>query len=253
METDPAATTVGQMHDDLLPCGDALDEVAGATPPLFRHSLVAGEDEAARLDAAHLEEELAGRGETVTDDGSADLIVTGSAAAGRPGRVSLGPAGRDLLEGAACPVAVAPRGFAGVEHPEIRRIDVGIDGSRESGAALTLAVRIARAKSARLRLVAVAELGFELGGAPRGTDPREVERLARHLEHAADGLAGTWVESVLREGLADQILCGLAAEADLLVLGSRAGYADGGHASLGSVAERVLRAAPCPVAIAPAP
>jgi len=184
---------------------------------------------------------------------AADLIVIGSGPEATPGRTGLDRAGEKLVEGARCPVAVAPRGLAGRDDYELRRIDVGIDGSREAAAALTVAAHLARAHDARLRLVAVAELGFDLGGAPRPPDPREVERLGRHLDNAGDGLPGIWVEAYLREGSADQILIGLSREADLLVLGSQAAYGDGGHVSLGEAATRILRAAACPTLVVPAP
>lgn len=241
------------MHDDLQPDLDALEELEGATPPLFHLVLTAGEDETARRDAVALAAGLAERGRAVTRRDEAELVVIGSAAGGAPGRVSLDPASRVLLEGAGCPVAVAPRGFAATTDRELRRVDVGIDGGREATAALTLAAHVARAHDARLRLVAVAELDFDLGGAPRKVDPRELARLARHLEQASDGLPGVRVETDLREGLADQILVGLAKQADLLVLGSRTVYGGAGRVALGAVVTRVLQASPCPTLIAPAP
>jgi nucleotide-binding universal stress UspA family protein len=61
------------------------------------------------------------------------------------------------------------------------------------------------------------------------------------------------VEAELREGLADQILVGLAREADLLVLGSRATYGGAGEVALGDVGKRILRGSPCPVVVVPAP
>ncbi len=135
----------------------------------------------------------------------------------------------------------------------MQRIDVGIDGSREAAAALITAADLARRLGARLRLVAVAELRFDLAGHPRPSDPAELDRLGRHLAHAVDDLAGLSVETELREGLPDQIIQGLARESDLLILGSRAAYGEAGRTSLGSVATRVIRGAPCPVLVAPAP
>ena len=245
--------TVRRMHDDLDVGIESLDELEGVAPPIFRRVLTAGNDAMALRDATALAAELAGRGQKVTLRDAADLIAIGSAEDGPSGRLQLGPAGRSLLEGARCPVAVAPRDFAAEGSHEIRRIDVGIDGSRESGEALALAVRIARAHDARLRLIAVAEPAFDLGGSPRPADPRELERLARHLEHATDGMPGLWIEADLREGLAGQVLVGLTGEADLLVLGSRAAYGDRGHVSLGEVATHVLRSAACPTLLAPTP
>lgn len=253
MEGGKKIPTVRPMHDDLQPGFESLEELDGVTPPLFRRVLIAGHDEAARLDAVAAVAALAGRTEAVTVPDAADLVAIGSGAGALPGRVGLDRAGDDLLHRARCPVVVAPRGLADRDGYELRRIDVGIDGSREATAALTTAVRLARVHDARLRLVAVAALDFELDGRPRATDPRELERLSRHLDHAGDGLAGLWVETDLREGLPDQILIGLSREADLLVLGSRAAYGDSGRVSLGEAATRILAAAACPTLVVPAP
>lgn len=228
---------------------DAVEELDGATPRLFARVFIGGEDDSeARRDATSLAATLAGQTEAVTVPARADLIVTGSARDGTPGRVTLDPSDRALLEGAGCPVAVAPRGLAGRGDHQLRRIDVGIDGGRSAATALDLGVRITHRYDARLRLIAVAEPDADSEGA----DPRELERLARRLEHSTDGLAGIWVETELREGLPAQIILGLAPEADLVVLGSRTAYGNAGRVAIGAVAARVLDAAPCPTLIVPA-
>lgn len=245
--------SVSWMHDDLQPGLEALEGLEGATPPLFSRCFIAGEDAGTRRDAVALAGALAGAAEVVAAPTRADLIVTGSAPGGAPGRVTLEPEALRTVEGARAAVGVAPRGLAERDDYAVRRIDVGIDGSREAAAALATAVRLGLARAARLRLIGVAEIAFDLDGAPRGADPREVERLARHLEQAADRLVALPVEAELHEGLADQILIGLSREADLLVLGSRATYGGAGEVALGDLGKRILRAAPCPVLVIPAP
>ncbi|MBS1676988.1 MAG: universal stress protein [Actinobacteria bacterium] len=241
------------MHDDFQPDFDSFDELDGATPHPFPRLFVAGENGSeAHADAAALAAALADGARQVADPEAADLIVTGSAPDGAPGRATLDPSDRLLLEGSRCPVAVATRGMTGREDYELRRIAVGIDGGRGAAVARDTAIRLAVDHHARLRLIAVAELGFDLGGSARHPDPRELERLARHLEHAGDGLAGIAVETELRTGLADQIILGLARDADLLVLGSRAAYGNAGRVVLGDVAARILRSAPCPTVVVPA-
>lgn len=254
MEAVGAILTVIRMHDDFDIEIEAIEDLDGAAATLFPRVFIGGESgQDARHDATALAAVLAEGAEAVTVPERAELIVLGSAADAAPGRAALDPADRSLVDGARCPVAVAPRGLADRDDYEPRRIDVGIDGSRSANAALAVAVRLALAHDARLRLIAVAALDFEIGGSPREADPREVERLSRRLGHAADGLPGIWVETDLREGLPDQILLGLGREADLLVLGSRALYGTAGQVALGDVAERVLRAAPCPTLVIPAP
>jgi nucleotide-binding universal stress UspA family protein len=241
------------MHDDYQPDLEALEGLEGATPPLFARCFIGADEAGARRDAFALTAALAPQAETMSAPGRAELIVTGSAPDGAPGRVTVGPGALSTIEGARAVVAVAPRDLAEHDDYAVRRIDVGVDGSREASAALAVAVRLALAHIAQLRLIGVAEIGFDLDGKPRGADPRELERLARHLEQAADRLIAIPAEAELREGVADQILLGLAREADLLVLGSRATYGGAGEVALGDLGKRVLRGAPCPVLVVPAP
>lgn len=241
------------MEDDFWPEIDAIEGFEGAAPRTFPRFFAVAGAEGTRRDACALAAALAERGEAVTDPDRADLIVAGSAPDGAPGRVAVDPSERALLEGAACPVAVAPRGLAERDGYELRRIDVGLDGGRGAAAALDTAVRLALDHGARLRLIAVAGLDFDRAGRTRGADPRERGRLAHRLSQATEGLVGVLVETELREGLPDQILVGLARDADLLVLGSRASYGNAGRTVIGTVAARVLRSSPVPVLLVPAP
>jgi nucleotide-binding universal stress UspA family protein len=253
MEVEEPVPSVGRMQDDFQIGLEALEGLEGATPPVFDRCFVARQDAGPRRDAFALATALSPAAEAVNAPARADLIVAGSAPDGAPGRVTLEPEELRAIEGARAAVAAAPRGLAEREDYALRRIDVGIDGSREASAALSIAVRLALAHGARLRLIGVAQLAFDLDGTSRGADPREVERLARHLEQAADRLSALPAAAELREGLADQILIGLGREADLLVLGSRATYGGAGEVALGDVGKRILRGAPCPVLVVPAP
>lgn len=222
------------MHDELQAAADALENLDGAPPRLFQRVLIAARDEESRRDAVALAASIAGSAERVNSPERADLIVGDSA--------------RDF-ERAPCPVAAAPRGFASRADQRLRRIDVGIDGSRGAGAALATALWIALDHDAQLRLLAVA--------APRsGTadpDSGEKARLARHLERASERLSAVRVETELREGPVDRVLLELSAESDLLLLGSRATYDAIGRVTLGGVDEAILRAPTCPVLVVPAP
>ena len=69
--------------------------------------------------------------------------MVGSSHRGKLGRVLPGSVGESLLRGAPCAVAVAPRGYAGAEHPAIGLIGVAYDGSEEAKLALGEAERLA--------------------------------------------------------------------------------------------------------------
>lgn len=135
----------------------------------------------------------------------------------------------------------------------IRRIVVGVDFSPAGDRALREAVAVALHVGARLHLVHAIHLPTPL--AP--LDELRVEEhvwalagseLARRAEDAATG--GLAVSSEVRSGLPADMLCEVARErrADLLVVGSH-GRSPLAHLVLGSVAERTLRHAPCPVLV----
>lgn len=240
------------MPDDFEPALDALELLDGATPRQFARVFIAGnEGGEARRDAIALASILAEGAEAVTSPERADLIVLGSAPDGLAGRVTLGLAERPLLEGAPCPAAVAPRGFAYMANRGLRRIAVGLDGGRGSLVALETAHRLARSNGTGLYLIGVAEL--ELDDDLPHADPRELTRLSRRLSQASEGLAGVKADTELREGIPDRVLIDLAAETDLLVLGSRTTYGGGGQVAIGEVTAHVLRGARCPTLIVPAP
>ena len=240
------------MHDDFEPALDALESLDGAAPRQFARVFIAGSDRGeTRRDALALASALAERAEEVTSPERADLIVVGSAPDGLAGQVTLGLAERPLVEGSACPAAVAPRGFAHAARRGVRRIAVGLEGGRGSLAALEAAHRLARAHDARLYLIGVAEI--ELHDDLPHADPRELTRLSRRLSLASEGLAGVEADTELREGIPDRVLIDLAAEADLLVLGSRTTYGGAGQVAIGEVSAHVLRGARCPTMIVPAP
>lgn len=237
MEPNTPVSSVPRMHDDFEPALDPLELLDGATPHQFSRVFVGAAGEA-RRDALALAGLLAPASAAVTVAERADLIV-------------VGPAERSLLEGALCPAAVAPPGFAHSADHALRRIVVGLDGGRGSLAALETAHRLAHTHGATLRLVGVAEL--DPGDDPHRADPRELTRLSRRLTLAGDGLQDIETDSEVREGIPERVLVELAADADLLVLGSRTTYGGGGRLAIGAVAAGVLRDAPCPTLIVPAP
>jgi nucleotide-binding universal stress UspA family protein len=182
----------------------------------------------------------------------ADLIVIGSTHRGPVGRVLPGSVGERVLDGAPCAVAIAPRGLAERE-PELRRVLVGCDGSRESLAAVELAATVAEASGARLTLLGVVEMRFDLAGFPRPAAPAEVARIERALARARRGLSPTLSPEIKEvHGVAAEVIAAAAGDADLLVVGSRGQYGPLRRTLLGSVAAKLARSAPCATLITPA-
>jgi universal stress protein A len=137
-----------------------------------------------------------------------------------------------------------------------RKILVPVDFSAHSEQAVRMAASIARRYEALLDIIHVYEpLSYPL---PEGyvmftqqqleTMFAEFDRLLRLAKETAEAAGASQVETHVRQGLAVSAICELAREGayDLIVMGTR-GRTGLGHLLLGSVAESVLRAAPCPV------
>jgi nucleotide-binding universal stress UspA family protein len=142
-----------------------------------------------------------------------------------------------------------------------RKILVPIDFSDHSSAALDLAIELARGDGATLHLLhcypidpgAISPYGIVL---PEGFD-RDVReaagtQLARWADKAA--AANVSVEQHLSSMFPAEVIARMADElgADLIVMGTR-GLSGLKHVLLGSITERVLRLAKCPVLTVKAP
>jgi nucleotide-binding universal stress UspA family protein len=133
---------------------------------------------------------------------------------------------------------------------------VGVDGSAPSLDALRWAVPVAERRGSPLR-AAVAWQYPSIAGTPFGPqelpspeemDLRSRESLERALSVELDG--SPTVEAEVGRGSAAEVLLGLAAREDTDTLVVGASGADGkGRAALGSVSQRCVEHAPCPVVV----
>ena len=143
-----------------------------------------------------------------------------------------------------------------------KNILVGIDGSNTSALALQEAIKIAKEQSGRLRLVHVIDV-FPFTTPDTGLieDTQLEEALFKAgqaiVEEARDEVqkAGVGVETALPQNLNHEIGMVIVEEAkrwgaDLIVVGTH-GRRGIQHLVLGSVAERVARAATCPLLLVP--
>jgi nucleotide-binding universal stress UspA family protein len=201
----------------------------------------------------------------VAEAEAASMLVVGSTHRGPIGRVLFGGVGERLLHGAPCPIAVAPRGFAGRSGRSLQRFAVAFDGSPESRRALRHAGELAAKTRARTDVVAVLE--------PWGTGTPAVYRAAELSEiadiDALDRRRDEEMEARLRDALAElpepvrgttvllhgdpaHEIAGWAEreELDLLVVGSR-GYGPAKRVLLGGVSAVLARSAPCPLVVVP--
>lgn len=135
-----------------------------------------------------------------------------------------------------------------------RRILVPIDGSPRGRAATAHAIDFAKTTGGQLTGLFVLDTAAFMG-APAGLEwqalsdaiREEGKRALQDFEHAAKA-ANVPVATKIAEGHPAQEIIREAKEHDLIVMGTlgRTGLA---HLLLGSVAERVIRHAPCPVLV----
>lgn len=131
------------------------------------------------------------------------------------------------------------------------KILVAVDGSPESETALNMAAQMARDAQAQLILLHAFE-HLPSVGAP-GYRRTMSERLAKGqkiMDAAAAMVADVNPELELLEGPADDAILRVAAirQVDLIIMGARG--IGGVRALLGSVSNKVVHQAPCPVLIA---
>jgi nucleotide-binding universal stress UspA family protein len=143
------------------------------------------------------------------------------------------------------------------EHSGQHRIVVGVDGSASSLEALRWAVRQAELTGATVDAVIAwqyppAFKGYAWGAEMMTGDIDYAETAAKVVDEAirraVDLDSEAVVHPVVAEGHPAQVLIEAAADADLLVVGSR-GYGGFASALLGSVSQTCTHHAPCPVIV----
>jgi nucleotide-binding universal stress UspA family protein len=142
----------------------------------------------------------------------------------------------------------------------MQTIVVGVDGSEGAARALGWAADDARRRGARLRVVLAWEYPPRTVGGAGWLVPDEAmlaeqgaamtQRLDGVLAAAAPSLEGIEVEPSVVHAAPVAALLEAAADADLLVLGTR-GHGGFVGLLLGSVGQQCVHHAPCPVVIVP--
>ncbi|GAA0567074.1 universal stress protein [Actinomadura livida] len=184
----------------------------------------------------------------------AELIVVGTRGRGGFAGLVLGSTAVELASHASVPVVVVRE-----RHAEGRPdgpVVVGVDGSAASLEAIALAFTEADLRGAELVAVAAWPAEVEIGPAPLldTGSLREfaAERLDRLVAPLRDKYPGVRVRTEVVTGRPREVLLGAAADARLVVVGSRG---RGGFRGLllGSVSHALLHHADAPVAVAHAP
>jgi nucleotide-binding universal stress UspA family protein len=228
-----------------------------ATELLGRARRLLGED--AGADYRELSAPSESRGlHDLAEEVQAELVVVGSSHRGPLGRTYPGSTGERLLQGSACPVAVAPRGLRERPADGLDTIAVAFLDTPEAHQALDTAADLAERAGARLRLLSVMPSPAEVFMPVVGRAAEEAfMATTRELFRAAldDALARVadrvQAEAELLEGnVVDTLATVDRRDADLLVCGSRA-YGPVRRVLLGGVSSRLLHRAALPLLVVP--
>jgi nucleotide-binding universal stress UspA family protein len=186
----------------------------------------------------------------LTEDQAADLLVVGSSSRGRLGRAMLGDDTRESLNGASCAVAIAPRGYAGLDH-DLSVIGVAYDGTPESNAALAAARELAARSGAAIRACEVVSLPtYAFSSAVAAAWTQNIAVAVGEAQERLDALAG--VEGRAVYGVTGEELASFGRDVDVLVVGSR-GYGPTRRLIHGSTSNYLLRHARCVLLVLPRP
>lgn len=218
----------------------------------------------ASLDVTVAVERGEGIGESIlgyASDHDVDLIALGTH--GRRGvrRLFLGSEAEEVMRGADCPVLAVRQRSDATPATQVDRIVVPVDLSTHSRAALVHAAALAREYDAGLHLLHVVEPmpDYNLSGTLHAADPPSVpavHSIEDDVQDAIDSLLTNVDVDTARVQVAIEhgqpapsiVDYATAHDADLLVLASH-GRTGLQRFLMGSVAEKVMRSAPCPLFI----
>lgn len=190
------------------------------------------------------------------DEKEVDLVVMGTHGRRGLGHLFLGSVAEEVVRLATCPVLTIRERRAALTAESVNRVLVPFDFSRHATEALRYAREIATTYGASLDLVHVVEQVlhpefYEAAGMNVSAALPEIERRARkELARLIEETPGPEVESEIHviEGRAarDVVEFARGRDSDLIVIATH-GLTGIRHLLLGSVAEKVVRTAPCPV------
>jgi universal stress protein A len=156
------------------------------------------------------------------------------------------------------PSSVAPKTLGDGHSPiTIRKILVPTDFSPASRKSLSYALRFAEGLNSEITLLHVLEpeTPLTLAGRPVAAafsedELADAEEGLLDLTDSAKAAGGAGTKTILRTGVATHEIVEVAKELDVdLIVIATHGFTGWKHFAIGSTAERVARAAPCPVLV----
>ena len=182
----------------------------------------------------------------VDESRRAQLAVVGHRGLSRAGELVAGSVGVALAAQAHCPVVVVPGTDPEPAGSALRPVVAGVDAGRSAQGVLGFAFAAAAARS--VPLVAVHAWSAGPGAGPGATYAGAAAVLAAQLAGWAQEYPDVLVRRIVERDRPVAALRRAARRAQLLVVGTR-GYGQVAGMLLGSVAQALVHAAPCPVAV----
>lgn len=184
----------------------------------------------------------------IADEGNFDLIVMGRCGKTRLERALVGSVTARVIGYSQRDILVVPTGCS----VEWETILLPTDGSRYSGYAAEKAIDLARSYNGNLETISVVDVPAEFyADAPKVAEDliRQAKTYVEDVKKKAEE-QGIGVKTYVREGEAYRIITDFAREekVSLIVMGSH-GKTGVRRLLMGSVAEKVIGYAPCPVLI----
>lgn len=171
----------------------------------------------------------------------AAYLVVGSSHHAHAGRMLFGGSAERVIDGAPCPVAVAPPGFRHADKLEPLVVGAAYDDTPPARRALRCAVDIARAAGAPVRVVSVMENG--------GSALETMDGAAKLVAEWGEGDVA--MQPSFHDGdPGARLLAETDGNVGLMVAGSR-GRGVLQRVLLGSVSTKLVREAHCPVVVVP--
>jgi nucleotide-binding universal stress UspA family protein len=251
----------GSVTMDRLASGEYASELSSDESEALEHLKIELRSQGIKAETLLVESSSPARGiAKAIDEVQPGLIAVGSTRRGKVGRVLAGSTAERVVQGAPCPVAVAPHGY---EVPEggVKTVGAAFSPTVEAREALHAAAFLARSRGAKLRVITVLDPKLAEGQSAgllarqhRETDPKAGRDVVDAEQTVRDAVAELGPDVDVETDLLFQDpaegLTAASENLDLLVMGSRA-YGPAHAVLLGGVSRRVVAAAGCPVVVLP--
>jgi len=184
----------------------------------------------------------------IAEENFFDLVVTGRRGLSRTAEALMGTVTGRIIGHSTCDVLVVPRDTT----VNWGTLLVPTDGSRFSAGSTAKAIGLAKVYGARMKIISIVDVTDEF----QAQAPDAVESLVNQARQQVDAVSkkaaesGVHTDSFVREGESYKVITSMAKKqaADMIIMGSH-GRTGVKRLFMGSVTEKVIGHAPCPVLV----